>query len=500
MRLAVEYYLSKYGPALSSEISRSLTAEHKISPAAARKRVSRARGEVKRLAYLTFPHGTRFMYLQQQFGSRLYWTRLIEALHSTKSCYGLALAAIDQRGGIVPVEHFAIASGAPTRQKGHLSPETILARLLQANLIEIRRIAGVGECISLKKSIDIGDYETAKLRQRLIVENILLIAVRDWLRKLGIVSYDKVKLRNPSKNPQVGTFAWDLSAPSYLGCMIGLDKSGGTNPGFVACDVYMGSEVREAGIRPFINKCVTLRKLKRVGRCMQLFVADSYSKGSFQLLKEKGIIPATPTNLFGEEIAEALAELSRVLLDAAQNAIDPERFDMLFARLGKIEGAASQLRGTLFEFLVADIARKTISADIRMNQVFKLEDGKEVEADVIAIEQFQSVTLIECKGHNPEAKIPDEEIDRWLVRTIPLLYKRVRSHDDWQKMQVHFEFWATGKLSETARKLVESRKSVINPNRYTINTCLGAEMHRKCRAIGDKGLAKAFKKHFMAPI
>ena len=213
MRLAVEHYLSKYGPALSNEISRSLAAEQKISLAAARQRVSRARGEVKRLAYLTFPHGTRFMYLQRQFGSQLYWTRLIEALHSTRSCYGLALAAIDQRNGIMPLEHFAIASGAPTRQKGHLSPEAILDRLLQANLVEIMQIAGVGKCIALKQSFDLGDYETARLRQRLIVENILLIAIRDWLRKLGIVSYDKVKLRNSSQNPQVGTFCMGSFRP-----------------------------------------------------------------------------------------------------------------------------------------------------------------------------------------------------------------------------------------------------------------------------------------------
>ena len=282
--------------------------------------------------------------------------------------------------------------------------------------------------------------------------------------------------------------------------MIGFNKNSGINPGFVACDVYSGSEVNEAGIRPFINKCVTLRKLKRVGRCMQLFVADSYTKDSFQLLKQNGIVPATPTNLFGQEVAEALAELSRVLLDAAKRAIDPEQFDMLFARLGKIEGAASQLRGSLFEFLVADIARKTISADIRMNRLFKLETGEKVEADVIAAKLHQSVTLIECKGHNPEVEIPDEEVERWLNRTIPLLYKRVRLHDDWQGLQVRFEFWATGELSEAARQLIESRKTETNPNRYTINTCLGAEIHGKCRSIGDQGLAKVFKKHFMVPM
>ena len=56
----------------------------------------------------------------------------------------------------------------------------------------------------------------------------------------------------------------------------------------------------------------------------------------------------------------------------ASQLIDPDQFDQLFSKLGKIEGAAIQLRGTLFEYLAADIARRTIAPSVTMNRIFKV--------------------------------------------------------------------------------------------------------------------------------
>ena len=142
--------------------------------------------------------------------------------------------------------------------------------------------------------------------------------------------------------------------------MVKSDKPGHVKPGFIACDVYLGDgPVDKNGIQPFINKCVKLRMLRNIGSCMQIFVADEYAPDAFQDLKKHGIIPATPSNLFGEEVGEGLTVLFQVLRDATRKAIDPESFDLLFRTLGKIKGEATQLRGTLFEYLVADRAEKT---------------------------------------------------------------------------------------------------------------------------------------------
>ena len=494
----IENYLKLHGPGLSSEVSEHLVKIQKITPVAARKRISRAQrtGKVRRLAYITFPHRTHFVYLEHQFGSQLFWEKLTKVLLQKNSAYGLAIAAVRQRGGLVPLEHFAIACGAPLRQARHLSPDTIFQRLEGVGLLRKTNFSGIGECILLIQPDSNYDSMVAYTRARLIAEKFLLLAIKDWLKKLGIVSYDKVKIREVETQPQVGTFLWDLTAPSYLGFMPKPGKGGKTKPGFIACDVCLGGVVDSTGIKPFINKCVTLRALQNI-TCMQIFVADKYTQDAFDLLKQKGIIPATPRNLFGKEVAEGLVALSQVLKRAAESAIDPEQFNQLFEKLGKIEGASNQLRGTFFEYLVADIVRKTVSPQVRMNKVFKSTDGKEAEADVISIKENLSVTFVECKGYNPDSEVPDRYLERWLQHSIPIFFKQIKTHPDWRNLKVCFEFWTTGSLSKEALKMFNANQKKIKKSRYTIELRLGREILRTCKSTKDSGLINTFQKYFM---
>ena len=493
----IEDYLESHGPSLSSEVSKYLVEALDITPAAARKRVSRAKGEVRRFDYITFPRRARFIYLEWQFGSQLFWERLIDVLLQTNSAYGLAIAAIQQRGGLIPAEHFAIVCGAPSRQMRHLSPDTIFRHLEKAGLLRKTSFSGLGECILLIRRDNNYDSITADMRVRLIAEKFLLFAIKDWLRKLGIVSHDSVKVREAGTQAKVGTFAWDLTAPSYLGFMVKFGRNGEINPGFVACDIYLGGEMDSTGIKPFIKKCVTLRALPNIAPCMQIFVAGRYTRDAFSLLKEKGIIPATPHNLFGEEVAEGLIALLQVLRKAAETAIDPQQFDQLFKKLGKMEGAFSQIRGTLFEYLVADVLRKSGSTQVRMNQILKLDDGREAEADVISIKDNLSVTFIECKGYNPDSEVLDNHLERWLKHSIPIFFKVSNAHPDWKNLKICFEFWTTGSLSEKALEMFDVAKKTIKKSRYEIELHLGHQILQICKLTNNKGLVDVFRKHFM---
>lgn len=494
----VEKYLERYGPALSGEVAAHLIKAGSEAPAA-RKRVSRAGPNVKRLAGITFPHKARFLYLQQQFGSPSYWSNLTTALISTRSAYGYAIAALRQRNGLVPTAHFPIVCGSPLRQSRHLSPETVYLRLSQAGLLTKVNVSGLGECIALIQGDGHYDVWAEHVRARLLTENILLLAVKDWLRKTGIVSYGKVAIRGDDPAPQVGTFLWDLTAPSYLGPMVRTGKDGTRKNGFVACDVHLGEPMTLAGVAPFVRKCQTLRTLRKVGACLQIFVADRYDSAAFQLLKENGIIPATPASLFGEDVASGLRQLTSVLENAAHSIINADQFDELFEKLGKIEGASIQLRGTLFEYLAAEIARKTISTDIKMNRIFKPSTGPpaKAEADVVAITGHQSITVIECKGYSPRATIPDDLFKRWLQHNVPTCFREIKEHPDWRNLAVKFEFWSTAALSEDALKLFANAKALINADRYSIEVRLGRELYAICQGTHDPSLIAAFEKHFL---
>jgi len=489
-------FLELNGPSLSSEIAQHLVDEQGMSPAASRKRVSRVNGEVKRLAGIVFPHKARFVYLQQQFGSPDYWSKLADALISTNSAYGYAIAALRQRGGIIPAAQFPIICGAPLRQQRQLSPDTIFTRLADAKLLTEVTVPGVGECVALVQSSEHYSYGADLMRARLISEAILLTAVKDWLRKLGIASYGQVAVRGDEASPKVGTFAWDLSAPCYLGHMVRKGADGEVKPGFVACDVYLGEEMSEAGVAPFIRKCIMLRSLPKVGPCLQIIVAHRFGHDAFTLLKRHGVIPATPKSLFGSEVAEALTQLISVLDKAAHSALDTEQFNELFSKLSRIEGAANQLRGTLFEYLAAEIARKTLAPEVSINRIFKVA-GKEAEADVVAVKPNQAITLVECKGYSPRATVPDSLFKRWLEHNVPTCYAALKQHPDWNKLPATFEFWTTAPLSDDAMALFIKAKATIKPTRYTIGLKLGPDLQKIIKKTKDPSLITAFEKHFV---
>lgn len=493
----IEIFLNRNGPSVSSEVAAHLIEHHGMSAVGARKRVQRASGEVRRLQGISFPHKARFIYLQKHFGAPWYWDRLASALIQTRSAYGFAIAALRQRDGIVPADQFPVVCGAPLRQSKQLSPETILSRLIQAGLVTKVDMPGMGDCVALVQADGYDAWIGERMRARKITEDILLLAVKDWLKNLGFVSYGKVAVRTDEVTPKVGTFVWDLSAPSYLGHMIRTGKDGKLKNGFVACDVHMGDAMTAAGVAPFVRKCVTLRSLRNVGACMQILVADRYEGPAFKLLKENGIIPATPANLFGEDVAEGLRQLTSVLENAAHSIINTDRFDELFSKLGKIEGASIQLRGTLFEYLAAELARKTISPDVRMNRLFKVPGQGQAEADVVAVTANRSITVIECKGYSPRATIPDDLFRRWLQHNVPLCYREINEHPDWRHLDVVFEFWATAPLSEASMALFAKAQAALNPNRYAIALRLGPDLHAACRGTKDPSLVTAFEKHFM---
>lgn len=488
-------YLRVNGPSLTSEIAENLISSEGISPEAARKRVSRSRVEVKRLGFLVFPRKARFVYLPGQFGSDLYWSRLVAALQSTNSAYGYAIAAVRARGDIVPEAYFPIVSGAPVRQARHLSSSLIAARLEDIGLFRRITIPGVGPCIALAKDDEYYRHIGMETLARLTAEDILLTAVRDWAKKLGLVSYDRVAVRSREKLATVGTFAWDLTAPTYLGGMSMVTKSGKSKPGFLVADVLLSDAMAVQAVEPFVRKCTTLRALRNVGPCLQMFVAERYTRTAFQLLKKHGIIPATPRTLFGKEVAEALTQVASVLTNVARHIIDQEKLDEIFRRLGKIEGAATQLRGTLFEFMAAAYWRRGAD-NVALNRIYKVEEG-EAEADIVVVRNGVSVTFVECKGYSPYATVPDEQVLQWLQVRIPRLYKYARQHPEWSRLHIHFELWTSGKINDDMVALVSKAKAEVKSTRYALDLKLGSDVLAAFESRHEIELAAAFEKHFV---
>lgn len=101
---------------LSSELTKELC-KSGISELAARKRVSRRGSGVSALYGLPFPKKAKFLYLDDQFGTHIFYDALYEAIENNAPAYAAALSGLRAKSGIILKEHFCIISGSPVAQK-----------------------------------------------------------------------------------------------------------------------------------------------------------------------------------------------------------------------------------------------------------------------------------------------------------------------------------------------------------------------------------------------
>lgn len=498
---AIAEILAKSGPMLSSELAKILEATYKLAAPAARKRVERGCDDMRKLGHLVFPHRARFVYLRSDYGSPRFFSKLMDALQETNSTYYQALQALKMRSNIMMRSHFLIACGAPVAQLKHISAHTLLERLISADLVKEVTLPGGDVCIvRCDQEMSLNDgFTLPRLKARNICERVALLAVKDWARNLGQVSYEAVKTREDDgleKMPQVGTFQWDMAGPSYLFPMRSYTEAAGVKGGFFVCDIALNGKVTAKELSAFVKKCTTLRSLKKVNRCLQLFVAEEFSMEAFALLKSEGVIPATTENLFGLEVARVLKNLCSVLENTARLLDSPETLDKIFNVLSRIEGAASTLRGSLFEFAVALIAKTSFpGGDPEVNRKVKDSLGRVAEIDVLIARRNRDVVFIECKGVNPMGNVDDAEVVKWLDERIPVIREVAKRHSEWQDLTQRFEIWSSGRFTPEALLMISERN--LQTQKYEIVARGSDQVFEQVLGSNDAGLIRTYEQHFI---
>lgn len=488
--------LEKFGPCLSTRLAERLMETHNLTAAAARQRVSRGEPDVRRLSNLPFAKRANFIYLKGQFASNKYWSGLYSAILAENGPYARALGAVQARLA-VPVDDFDAACGAPVSQKKKVIASVVLERMIAADVLVTEFLPGLGSCVLTKKdyeqySHDLDDL-ARKVRSRLVAEKILLDCLKEWLRRLALVSFHAVRTRG-DKTARVGTFKWDLTAPSYLTPLILRDKGLVSKSGWVVCDVMLIENIRLEHVQAFLYKAASINALPKIGRTLFFCIAHSYEKDAFRALREAGVVPATLATLFGKEVAEGFVDLVETLSEASRGIVEPEKFDILFAKLGKLEGALGNMRGAFFELLVAEVVRKTSPGILKINKVCKTEIGI-AEVDIYNLNDGISARMIECKGVAPGSLVDEEEIDLWLTVRILRLRKHL-NEIGWNGPLPIFELWTSGSISQFSKERIERTKSA-NSNKFSIRVVDAEKLGLIVRDVNDQSLLSTFEQHFL---
>lgn len=497
---SVEEILKYLGPSLSSTVKDEIRKDGSVSDENARQRISRARGDVCRLNTIKLPKNERFLYLKSQFGSEEYWERLLAALTTTRSAYGVAFQSIAARNYIVPKNHFHIISGSPLKLKNHPGSQNILNGLIRSKILTIEDRSDGRELVVPSAELSPLYYDEIKSNDydpRSVVEELLASTLTNWLKKTGLGSYGSIKNKTEDSAPQFGQFKWDITAPSYL-FPLARQTTNKREPGFIVIDYVVGSQLSEIQVEYFIRKCKTLRSIKSISPFLAILIADSFSNEAFKRGKQEGLMFSTPEILFGRETAEGLRELLATLKNAAVVSIsNPKKIPELFNKLSAIEGASINLRGALFELIVAHLVYKKQGGSVDIGVTLtNFDNGKKADVDVRLVEGDHKVTIIECKARNDSRKITVENIKHWIDDRVPLIRECLLKLDQFKNRdEIHFEYWTTGTYEDDALALLKAKKASLR--KYSIDWKDGSAVLKYSQAAKSTTMSKLLKEHFL---
>lgn len=490
--------LTKEGPGRTSRLVAKLTQSLGISPAAARQRLWRARASVERHSGL-LPKREAFLYLKRQRNTQIYWDHLLRDLRDTGSIYACAIDGLRARGGVVPVDEFAVVSGAPIALKKQVSTSRVMRELVSLGVMREEERGGLGRCCIAEASALVIPLDTAYVRARRLAEGVVLDALREWAWKNGIGSRNTITIRGESKPCKVGQFKWDLAGPSYL---LPLRRTSQAH-GFLVADVFTGSRLDVPHIQYFVRKVQTYQKTSNSGSLLPIIMADSFTSEAMTHGHKAGLILATHGSLFGRHTALAITNLMETLVKVATNvAVDEESLYRLLNQLSEVEGRAGNMRGIIFELLTAYVAMREYGgkSDLRVLHTHR-ENGRRVEIDVFCVTERNSVHLIECKGKAPGGTISLDEVNRWLGK-LPIMRDYVEGRVDLREHDQTYAFWTTGSFEPDALEKLkyEKRQRTRRPIDWKDGKAVRAmAVSRGLKAIGD-ALQEHFLKHPVAKL
>lgn len=488
---SIDGYLEAHGPHLASAVGEWLVGQG-LSREAARKRLSRVRAPVRAFPVPLFPKGTRFMYLEDQRGDERFWEAMQRALRDSNSVFGMALDGVLARQGAVTEKDFAVISGATVHKvKKQVLAETVLKRLVEADLLKIsppsdERVVTIGP-------MALGRADTDGIKARGIAEGIILDGLREWARRIGAASFNKIWIRGEPDLEPIQQFQFDLAGPSYLMSL----RRGKGAMGFLVADVFSTGLLNEFEIRYFIRKARALHASLSGATVLPILVADGFTGPALTAGHSAGILMATPETLFGPAVGAGLRSLVETLTRAAAYASSdtPDRLIGLINSLSAIEGRAGNLRGTLFELMAAYLARRdAVSIDMGVRAADP-QTGTKADIDVLKVtEHHAECVAIECKGREPGGVVSGEEVGDWLKR-IATITRYLRDQDRFREAAISHELWTSGEFAPDALARLQAEK--LKRKKFPISWKTGKEVLALARKHKEKAMADALEQHFV---
>ncbi len=247
---------------------------------------------------------------------------------------------------------------------------------------------------------------------RLRLQRILLKDLMDMLQRVNAIAWKRWR-SDPSPALAVqdnGTF-WDATAVSYAR---GIRRRKGTRrpPRLVLAEAVYGRKFTLADQEGFERRLAHVyHRTSESEEPVAIVLAHWLQGDIFEELKRRGYLIYTLEQLFGERALKEISKLRELLTD--REAPDPIKISEVLQGLHDLDrlGEMGNLRGLLFEYLVADWLRKTGLNIEQQVSLHKQKDDveRDMEIDIFGTTESK-LLIVECRGHGATTLVQKSEL------------------------------------------------------------------------------------------
>lgn len=485
----IEKLLHDLGP-LTTNIIKKILVKSGISDDAARKRISRAPATILRFNEIKFPKNVQLLYLEKHLKTPAKFRQaIITALEETDSVHAHALQSLKAFGAKTTLQNFMVLSGCPTKRRKKKEFSSLLKELENAKLIYRFDLNNEGY-VGIIQPEELSDKSIANPLIIQTIHELLFYPIEDWLRKNSLVSYNKIE--------RFGNFAgyyWHLTAPSYLLPLI-TKQADSVTPGFLVADIFPQDDIQIEHIKYFVAKCSGCSFQKNVRSFLPVLIGNNFSLTALKYAKRNNIFITTPRNLFGNDAADAIDSLIRILKDTAyflKKADEKAIFDII-TKIAKIEGKVNNVRGQLFELVAGHIVYNQGYSNIELGLQIHDQEHKYAEIDVFAKRNRSEIKVVECKGFSSNSLIDTGDLEKWFAK-INIIKNWANLHPEHSLAHICFEYWVSSGFTDNALSMLNNRKAEIR--KYSIDWRDGKSVIGLAHSLKLTSLVKLLREHYV---
>lgn len=410
--------LRSAGPLLAGELAERLVEKgHASSEPNARKLIqrSRERGEICSTSPVTFNRS--FMcYLDEHRGTR-YVGAILSVLKHRPPLERLFKVTLANNGFITAgqiAKSACCSDGGDMTRSRRLSLTSVTDQAMTIELLE--EVHGRSDLFQINPRFGVPAISRNSFLKRLELEDVLLEPLCTWLQHCYLLPPEARNVRSSfSSATAFNQNWWDINGPIYVGHESIATSTSSKNNNFLVADFVSYRQATIADAEAFIARVSDVRRRWKSLKLHPLFIASRFSEKAWRVLRKNGTAAIPASDVFGKHLSELLRLFEEAL--ESKNAEDlsvAKISDLLeLSKEAPLEdGLIGNLRGAIFELIVAMYYRN-LGYDITLQKfVRKPDEQLEFEIDVVAVKADKQAILAECKGRSSGTVEDSDEIKR----------------------------------------------------------------------------------------